>query len=62
MATLKTKINAYIDRDSAYEKGVAIGLKGEALKVFSYFNEVELVIEVDNTGRVRDVKAVWAAE
>ena len=61
MATVKTKMYAQIDRDSAYIKGVALGLTGEALKRFSYFNEVCLIIEVDIDGMVQNVKADWNA-
>lgn len=62
MAIVKTKIYTHIDRDSAYTKGVDLGLTGEALERFSYFNEVELIVDVDDQGMVSNVKAVWAAE
>ena len=62
MATVKTKMYAHIDSDSTYEKGVALGLTGEALKRFSYFNEVELIVDVDDQGMVQNVKAVWDEE
>lgn len=55
---IKTTIYAQISRESAYEKGEAIGLKREALKLFSWFNEVELEIEVEDDGRVSKITAV----
>uniref|UniRef100_A0A6H1ZDX6 Uncharacterized protein n=1 Tax=viral metagenome TaxID=1070528 RepID=A0A6H1ZDX6_9ZZZZ len=61
MTTVKTKIYAQISRESAYTKGFALGLTGEALKRFSYFNEVELIVDVDDQGMVQNVKAVWDA-
>lgn len=54
---IKTTIYAEISRESAYEKGKQIGLTGEALRMFSYFNEVKLVIEVDDYGVVNKITA-----
>jgi hypothetical protein len=55
---LKTKIYAEISRESAYEKGEQLGLKGEALRMFSFFNEVELEIEIDDDGVVTKTTAI----
>lgn len=55
---IKTTIYASISKESAYEKGEQIGLSGEALEMFKHFNEVELEIEVEDSGIVSKVKAV----
>lgn len=55
---VKTKIYAYINKTSAYDKGKQIGLSGEALEMFVHFNEVELEIEVEDNGIVSKIKAV----
>lgn len=44
---IKATICAEISREKAYLKGKELGLTGDAVRVFSYFNEVELEIEVD---------------
>ncbi len=54
---IKTKIHAYVDKESAYDKGVAIGLAGEALEMFVHFNEVELEIEIEESGIVSKITA-----
>ena len=55
---IKTKIYAYINKTSAYDKGIQIGLSDEALEMFVHFNQVELEIEVEDSGMVSRVKAV----
>ncbi len=55
---IKTTIYAYISKESAYKKGKQIGLSKGALEMFIHFNEVELVIEVEDSGMVSRVKAV----
>ncbi len=55
---IKTTIYASISKESAYEKGKQIGLSGEALEMFKHFNEVELEIEVEDSGIVSKVKTV----
>ena len=54
---IETTICAEISREKADTKGEELGLTGEALRVFSYFNEVEIEIEVDEkTGLVKKVE------
>ena len=55
---IKTTIYAKISRESAYEKGKLIGLTGEALRMFSYFNEVKLVIKIDDYGVVSKISTI----
>lgn len=55
---IKTKIYAYISKESAYKKGEEIGLNGGALKMFRYFNEIKLEIEVLDNGIVTKITAV----
>ena len=55
----KTTVYAEISKEYLYEKGTKLGLGGEALDMFICFTEIELAIEVDDTGVVRDVKALW---
>jgi hypothetical protein len=57
-AMIKTRIFASISKENAYEKGEQIGLSGEALNMFKYFNEVELEIKIDDDGVVRKIKAI----
>ena len=57
---IKTRIFAIISREQAYEVGEKVGLEGEALNLFSFFNEVELEIEIDKNGLVQKCKtALW---
>ncbi len=55
---IKTTIYAEINKESAYEKGEKIGLSGEALEMFKHFNEVELAIEVEDSGVVSKITAI----
>jgi len=55
----RLKVFAYIDRTQLRQKGLEIGLSGDALDAFTYFTEIELAIEVDATGMVQDVQALW---
>jgi hypothetical protein len=51
---IKTEVYAHISRESLYEIGTEIGLTGEALKMFTYFEEVKLTLLVDKeTGHVK---------
>jgi len=54
----KAIIYAEISKEAAYNKGVEIGLTGEELSVFTYFNEVKLEIEIDDEGIVRKITAI----
>lgn len=54
----KTTIYAYVDRDTAWEKGEKLGLKGEALRMFSHFNEIKLEIEIDEDGVITKTTAI----
>jgi hypothetical protein len=54
---IKATICAEISREKAYLKGKELGLTGDAARMFSYFSEVELAIEVDEkTGIVTKVE------
>ena len=55
---IKTTVYANISKEDAYDKGVKIGLTGEALNMFKYFNEVVLEIEIDDDGVVREGRMV----
>lgn len=44
-------------KEQAYDKGMELGLKGEALSSFKYaFSEVQLTAEVDESGRAKIVE------
>ena len=55
---IKTKVYAYITKESLYEKGLSIELADKALNMFMHFNEIELEIEVEDSGIVSKVTAV----
>jgi len=55
---IKTTIYASISKEDAYQKGKEIGLTGKALEIFEHFNEVELEIEVEDSGLVNNIHAV----
>ena len=55
---VKTNIHAYINKTSAYDKGIQLGLSDEALEMFIHFNEVELEIEVEDSGIVSKITAI----
>lgn len=58
MAKIKTKMYLHGDKDSAWEIGKKLKLKGEALKNFMYaLYEVEFLLEVDTkTGEYKILK------
>lgn len=58
MAKVKTKMYLHGDKESAYEVGEKLKLKGEALKTFAYaLYEVEFLLEVDTkTGKYKILK------
>lgn len=58
MAKIKTKMYLHGDKESAWEKGKKLKLKGEALKNFMYaLYEVEFLLEVDTkTGEYKILK------
>ena len=58
MVKVKTKIWAHMTKKYLQEKGENLGLSGKSLEFFKHFNEVELVIEVQDDGMVISVKAV----
>ena len=55
---IKTVIFAYISKEAACQKGEQLGLTGEALEMFTHFNEVGLEIGIDDDGIVQKIKAI----
>jgi hypothetical protein len=53
----EVKIYTYAEREQLYEKGESIGLTGEALKMFSYAQEYEIDLTVEEeTGKITIIR------